>query len=187
LVWTWNILAEQLINRDIHAIRTGKGVKKMFWAGFGYNTRTGLILLDGDPEAPRGGISSRVIEVLYAALLPQLVQEGDIFMHDNAPVHTAAIIKAILAHMRIEVMIWPPYSPDLNPIENLWALMKAIIYERHPDLEYACDNQETLARLIEAAIEAWHAIDQRVLQKLSDTMPHRVQAVLTADGWYTHY
>ena len=30
--------------------------------------------------------------------------------------------------MGVEVMIWSPYYPDLNPIENLWALMKSIIY-----------------------------------------------------------
>ena len=40
-------------------------------------------------------------------------------MHDNTPVYTAAIIQTILAELGVEVMIWPPYSPDLNPIENL--------------------------------------------------------------------
>lgn len=49
-------------------------------------------------------------------------------MHDNAPVHTASIIQELLAGLGVEVMVWPPYSPDLNPIENIWALMKAIIY-----------------------------------------------------------
>lgn len=159
----------------------------MVWAGFGHNTRTGLVPLDGDPESPRGGINSMVVHDLYKAYLPEFVQPGDIFMHDNAPGHTAAIIKRLLAEMHIEVMIWPPYSPDLNPIENLWALMKAIIYERYPELEKALDNNETLEKLIEAAKEAWHAIDERVLHNLCDTMPHRVHAILLADGWYTKY
>ena len=65
--------------------------------------------------------------------------------------------------------------------------MKAIIYECYPELEQAPDTQETLINLIEAAKEAWHAIDERVLQSLSISMPHRVQAILTADGWYTKY
>ena len=84
-------------------------------------------------------------------------------------------------------MVWPPYLPDLNPIENLWALMKAIIYERHPELERAANIEEVLEQLIEAAKEAWYAIDERVLCRLCDSMPHRVQAVLLADGYYTKY
>jgi transposase len=31
-------------------------------------------------------------------------------------------------------MYWPPYSPDLSPIENLWPLLKAKIYELHPEI-----------------------------------------------------
>lgn len=81
----------------------------------------------------------------------------------------------------------PPYSPELNPIENLWALMKAKIYERYPELEKARDTEETPCQLIEAAKEACHTIDESVLQNLCNTMPHRVQAMLAADGWYTSY
>ena len=51
-------------------------------------------------------------------------------------------------------MDWPPYSPDLNPIENLWAIMKAEIYKLHPELEFVDDTEETLQALIEAAKEA---------------------------------
>jgi hypothetical protein len=83
--------------------------------------------------------------------------------------------------MAIEVMIWPPYSPDLNPIENLWALMKAEIYKLYPELEHEDDTEETLQALIAAAREQWHEIDQAVLYN----MPHRIQAVLEADGLYS--
>ena len=85
-------------------------------------------------------------------------------MHDNTPVYTAAIIQTILAELGVEVMIWPPYSPDMNPIENLWALMKSIIYECYPELEKAPNNRETLEQLVKAAKEAWHAIDDRILK-----------------------
>ena len=65
--------------------------------------------------------------------------------------------------------------------------MKAEIYKLYPELEYADDTEDTLAKLIEAAKEAWQEIDSTVLYNLSITMPHRVQAVIAADGWYTKY
>jgi transposase len=81
--------------------------------------RTQLVPLSGDPTSACGGVSSRTIHRLYSTWLPTFVQPGDIFMQDGASVHTAHIIRHLLVQMGIEVMDWPPYSPDLNPIENL--------------------------------------------------------------------
>jgi hypothetical protein len=65
--------------------------------------------------------------------------------------------------------------------------MKANIYEICPHLAEAADTDETLQELIEAAQEAWEAIDFDILKKLNDTMPHRIKAVIEADGWYIKY
>ena len=108
-------------------------------------------------------------------------------MQDNAPIYTAHIVRDLLQEIGVIIMIWPPYSPDLNPIENLWALVKAEIYAIYPELEFADDTIDTLARLIDIAKEAWDRIDNIILYNLSITMPHRVQAVLAVDGWYTKY
>lgn len=48
-------------------------------------------------------------------------------------------------------------------------------------------NTNVLEALIDVAVEAWEEIADGLLERLSDTMPHRVQAVLRADGWYTKY
>ena len=108
-------------------------------------------------------------------------------MQDNAPVHRAHIIRDLLRELGLTTMEWPPYSPDLNPIENIWAIMKTIITKDHPELQNAPDNDQTLLSLIQAAKEAWGSIEARVLKNLSNTMPNRVRAVIEADGWYTKY
>jgi transposase len=46
---------------------------------------------------------------------------------DNYPVHNAKLIKRYLARMKVIVFPWPPSSPDLAPIENLWKQVKVII------------------------------------------------------------
>jgi transposase len=108
-------------------------------------------------------------------------------MQDNKPVHIAQIIYRLLKELGVNTMIWPPYSPDLNPIKNLWAIMKAKIYEIYPYLENTPNNKETLEALIQAAKEAWDAIKEHILQHLCTTIPYRIEAVILADGWYTKY
>lgn len=167
----------------------GKQVKQMFWAAFsGAERRTGLIPLFGDPNSQRGGVNRFVIEELYRRILPTLmVNQDGIFQHDNAPTHTAHVVRDALAEMEIQVMEWPPYSPDLNPIENLWALLKAKIYELRPDLIHMRNNDETMEILVATAQEAWDQLEIRHLQHLSETMPHRVEAIIESQGWYTPY
>lgn len=167
----------------------GKQVKQMFWGAFcGGLRRTGLIPLYGDSQSERGGINRFVIEELYRRILPILiVHEDGIFQHDNAPSHTAIIVREALDEMQIEVMDWPPISPDLNPIENLWTLLKQKIYELRPELIHMRNNDETKELLVATAQEAWNRLDWTHLENLSATMPHRVEAIIESQGWYTPY
>ncbi len=52
-------------------------------------------------------------------------------MQDNAPTHASAYTRIYLEKVGItgeKLMIWPPASPDLNPIENFWSMVKSHMY-----------------------------------------------------------
>ena len=142
--------------------------------------RSGLLALEGDPDSARGGVTSRVMADVFRSFLPDLLEPGDIFMMDNAPVHTARAVSALLREMGVTTMDWPPCSPDLDPIENLWAILKAEIYKLHPELQFADDTVETLSQLKEAAREAWNMIDDSILYNIATSMERRVKAVRLA-------
>ena len=142
----------------------------MFWTGFTHNRQTGLVLLDSDPESQCDDVSSSVIHDVYQSYLSDFVLSDDIFMHDNVSVHTALIVQEVLSELDIEMMIQSSYSSDLNPTENIWALMKTIIYENYSELEKTSDNEKTLQRLIATAKKTWHEIDECVLKHLCESM-----------------
>lgn len=179
-IWTFLSPREALRVQDVQEARRLGAVRQMFWAAFGHGSRTPLVPLVGN-------VNAIGIYELYSFILPWFLQPGDIFMHDNASVYTARIVKVLLEELGVDLMVWPPYSPDLNPIENLWALMKAEIYRLHPELTHTEDTVATQHALVLAAMEAWDSLEERILQNLCETMPNRVNAVIAAEGWYTKY
>lgn len=104
-VYTFRSPKQQIIERDTHAVYCGKGIKQIFWAAFGYNRRTGLLPLEGDPESTRGGVTAWIIRGVYEVFLPDILGPGDIFMHDRASVHRAYIVREALERMGVEVIV----------------------------------------------------------------------------------
>lgn len=84
-------------------------------------------------------------------------------------------------------MDWPPYSPGLNPIENVWKLLKERICKEDPTLGDLPKNQVSKDRLVQVAIIVWEEFEQSLLQELVESMPGRLEAVVKSEGWYTKY
>ncbi len=64
----------------------------------------------------------------------QLFKDADfIFQQDLAPAHTAKSTKSWLNDHGIGVLDWPANSPDLNPVENLWGIVKRKMRNKRPE------------------------------------------------------
>lgn len=75
---------------------------------------------------------------------------------------------------------WPSKSPDLNPIENLWAILSRRVYPNGK-------QYDSVALLKAALFEAWEAIPVALLASLIESMPRRCVEVLVKKGNKTHY
>ncbi len=99
---------------------------------------------------------------------------------DNAPGHAAKVTREKLTQLGIERLPWPPASPDLNPIENIWQIMKQNLQKYNPPIT-------TIQRLQEAVQKEWEDIDWVQILKLIETMPARIKAVIAAEGGHTQW
>lgn len=103
-----------------------------------------------------------------------------IFQQDNATIHTARIVKEYLNKSNIAVLEWPANSPDLNPIENLWAHVK---YQ----LGLYPESPSTLEELWDRIQDIWTSMPIELLHELYESMPKRIQQVYERRGDVTKY
>ena len=115
--------------------------------------------------------------------LPSLIKrQGTIFLHDNAPIHTAHEVGDYLQETTYNVMSWPSYSPDLNPIEHCWRLLKLNAHIVAPQLPQMTNVEAAQDLLQDILPNAWNKIPQVHLDSLIRSMPKRIKAVIDAEG-----
>ena len=79
-----------------------------------------------------GGFTSDDFEEFIRVQVAPKLKRGDTLVMDNASIHKRPIIKRILAERGARVRYLPPYSPELNPIENEWSKVKNVVRRREP-------------------------------------------------------
>ncbi|KZO94251.1 hypothetical protein CALVIDRAFT_464042, partial [Calocera viscosa TUFC12733] len=103
-----------------------------------------------------------------------------IYQHDNDSKSKTPGVMQWLSRHEIFLMDWPPYSPDLNPIENAWQYLKARLRKRH-------NAARTHEEVWEAAVEEWDRIPRAYIEKLYESMPRRVAQCIQNNGYHTKY
>jgi transposase len=132
----------------------------------------------GHAELYAGSLdSTRHRDILRSNLLPSFKQffpSGPwYFQQDNVRFHTTVDTITFLHNKGITIIEWPPWSPDLNPIENLWNVLKARVYARFP---------QTLEEMEQYIREEWAATDLTFTSHICKSMPRRLQLVLDNQG-----
>ena len=100
-----------------------------------------------------------------------------IFQQDNAPVHKLKVIGIFFQENEWKVLEWPAYSPNLNPIEKLWAILKQQL------------RKQTVfwKNLEEKVYEMWNEIDADVVRNLYENYANRLLDIKNAKGVMTRF
>ena len=159
---------------------------QMFWGSFNGTEKGPTLIWNrvdyGSIDA--AGYRDRIVPLIRGWIQQWRLQHAGeelFFMQDNAPVHTATIVIQELRESGIQLVDWPPYSLDLNPIEHVWAWMKDWINIQWPEA------RNTGYILMEQIEQAWAAIPSDFLHKLLESMPERCQQVIRAQGRHSEY
>ena len=161
----------------------GNGGGVMFWScitaeGPGYGTT----IVEGSVD------TLLYVHILETSLLDTLdyydmTPDNVRFQQDNASPHTSSITKQWFTDNGFnleEIEDWPAQSPDLNPIEHLWHLLKIRLHK----YSTRATTKEQLEKRIN---DEWYKITKEECQKYIDSMPERIEAVIKNKGGPTRY
>ena len=144
----------------------------MVYGAIGIDYKSRLVIVEGsiDSDCYKQNIqASKMIEVLDK----QRGRGRWIFQQDGARCHTSRCTIDWLATKCKYISKWPPNSPDLNPIENLWGIMKKAVGQTQP---------ESIQELKDIVLTVWDSLDQEVINNLVNSFFNRLRLVLLLKG-----
>jgi hypothetical protein len=102
------------------------------------------------------------------------------FQQDNAGPHVARVLLDYLTQQNVDVLPWPPVSPDLSPIEHVWDEMEQplCLLQNQPVM---------LAQMSLPLIRIWNNISQAMFNTLIRSMHCRYQTCINVNGGHTSY
>ncbi|UYV68766.1 hypothetical protein LAZ67_6000748 [Cordylochernes scorpioides] len=139
----------------------------MVWGAIAYDSRSPLLRIQGTMTA------QRYVDVLRPVTLPYLQGVPNaLYQQDNARPHTARISQQALQD--VQMLPWPPYSPEISPIEHVWDIIGRRLHALPQPR-----SEDELWQMVE---REWRAIPQDAIRTLIDSLPRRVAACITVRG-----
>lgn len=180
-----------------------KGSRLMIWGAIYKGGRSKLVRLEREDEQEkrqrkgkkkskkRRGITAQVmIDSVYKTELNRVWKAQRRrwrgygvqcwIVEDNAKVHKAKKTVKCATELGFKMLFHPPNSPDLNPIENVWSLLK----RRLQKIEDLPTNKDALWEVVQ---REWEAIPQEAIDNCIDSMPRRRRALRRNMGGATKW
>lgn len=165
---------------DVHDLHP---TKILIFAAIGHNFRFVKVLPVRQRTDDEDGWrlnAERYKRICLQPLVPHLVATNSILVQDGASVHRAKKVLRYLASKGVRTLDdWPAKSPDLNPIENLWSILKRKIAQQGP---------RTLTGLIETTVKTFESEDDvpsEMVNNLVGSFRERLQRCVRAKGFLT--
>ena len=132
-----------------------------------------------------GGLNAEVYKNILEDDLQQTIdwygldKASIFFQQDNASCHKANSVIKWLHDAGIKLIKWPAQSPDLNPTEHLWDLLKTKLHQG--------SQPRDLEDLWNKVQDVWNSITTEECRKLVASMPQRLKEVQRAKGGHIRY
>jgi hypothetical protein len=167
----------------------------MVWGAISYNWKSPLVFLQGTGKKGVQALDyyEQVLEPIvgpafnglsdYTGYTANSTEGSDwgLYVEDRAPVHgTRKLLVEAKAALGIPLHNRPSNSPDLNPIENVWRVIKQRIKARSK-------FPSTLAEMKVAVQEEWDKLEPVDWTKYIDSMPERIRQLKQRKGMQTEF
>ena len=170
-----DVLVSDILTLAYEVDRFGGGRSVMVLGGISHGVKTSIVVIQGKLTA----VHYRD-QVLIPHVLPLVNAHNLTFQHDNARPHVARVCRDFLNQNNVQVLDWPPYSQDLNPIKHFLDALDRRVRKR-------VNVPNNVAQIQIALIQEWNNIPQRTIDNLVGSMVRRVRAATADRGGHTRY
>jgi hypothetical protein len=149
----------------------------MIWNGFVGDKKSELVFMPKDRRK-----ATNFVELVYDSQLLQFMGKDSrpILMEDDAPMHQSKIPKECGKLSLIEKLEWLANSPNVNPLENVWNLLKDA-------LQHGQSCPKTLEELKVTLEREWTLVSSAKLCTLCHSIHVRLQSLIEVKGGHTHW